>query len=177
LPDYAAIHSHVLHDVLARLDKTDQAFFRRLATGEKAGFPRFKGWNRHHSVMSKDYGNGATFANGALLRSKIGRIAVHWSRRLRARPRPSRSRKRRMGATSPSPVLRCPSTRSCPQDRGPASTWAWSGIFCHAGRRHADSQPTLLPDGRNLPAALCSAGRLPQARQPPAQEGCPTRKH
>jgi putative transposase len=29
-PDYAAIHSHLLHDALARLDKTDQAFFRRL---------------------------------------------------------------------------------------------------------------------------------------------------
>ncbi len=31
LPEYAAIHSHVLQDVLARLDKTYQAFFRRLA--------------------------------------------------------------------------------------------------------------------------------------------------
>ena len=27
-PEYAAIHSHVLQDVLARLDKTYQAFFR-----------------------------------------------------------------------------------------------------------------------------------------------------
>jgi putative transposase len=34
LPDYVAIHSHVLQDVLARLDKTYQAFFRRLAHGE-----------------------------------------------------------------------------------------------------------------------------------------------
>jgi putative transposase len=29
-PEYAAIHSHVLQDVLTRLDKTYQAFFRRL---------------------------------------------------------------------------------------------------------------------------------------------------
>ena len=42
-PEYAAIHSHVLQDVLARLDKTYQAFFRRIERGEKAGFPRFKG--------------------------------------------------------------------------------------------------------------------------------------
>src|SRR5215469_11396670 len=34
-PEYAAIHSHVLQDVLARLDKTYQAFFRRLANGEQ----------------------------------------------------------------------------------------------------------------------------------------------
>src|SRR5215469_18137913 len=33
LPDYAALHSHVLQHVLARLDKTYQAFFRRVANG------------------------------------------------------------------------------------------------------------------------------------------------
>jgi putative transposase len=42
-PEYEAIHSHVLQDVLARLDKMYQAFFRRVQRGEKAGFPRFKG--------------------------------------------------------------------------------------------------------------------------------------
>jgi putative transposase len=45
-PDYAAIHSHVVQDVLARLDRTSQAFFRRVATGEKPGFPRFQGRDR-----------------------------------------------------------------------------------------------------------------------------------
>ena len=45
-PAYAAMHSHVLQDVLARLDKTYQAFFRRVQRGEKAGFPRFKGRDR-----------------------------------------------------------------------------------------------------------------------------------
>ena len=33
-PEYAAIHSHILQDVLARLDKTYQAFFRRIQRGE-----------------------------------------------------------------------------------------------------------------------------------------------
>ena len=47
-PAYAALHSHVLQDVLARLDTTYQAFFRRVATGEKPGFPRFQGHNRYH---------------------------------------------------------------------------------------------------------------------------------
>jgi putative transposase len=50
LPDYAAIHSHVLQDVLARLDTTYQAFFRRLANGEQPGFPRFQGRDRYHSL-------------------------------------------------------------------------------------------------------------------------------
>jgi putative transposase len=80
LPEYASIHSHVLQDVLARLDKTYQAFFRRLSNGEKPGFPRFHGRDRYHSFAYKEYGNGARLDNGCLVLSKIGRIAVRWSR-------------------------------------------------------------------------------------------------
>jgi putative transposase len=79
-PAYEAIHSHVLQDVLARLDKSYQAFFRRVQQGEKAGFPRFQGRNRHHSFTYKEYGNGARLDNGYLILSKLGRISVHWSR-------------------------------------------------------------------------------------------------
>ena len=86
-PEYAAIHSHILQDVLARLDKTYQAFFRRLQWGEKAGFPRFKGRNRFHSFTFKEYGNGARLDNGALVLSKIGRISVHWSRPIQGTPK------------------------------------------------------------------------------------------
>jgi putative transposase len=70
----------VLQDVLARLDKTYQAFFRRLANGEQPGFPRFQGRDRYHSFTYKEYGNGARLDNGSLVLSKIGRIAVRWSR-------------------------------------------------------------------------------------------------
>jgi putative transposase len=79
-PEYAAIHSHVLQDVLARLDTTYQAFFRRLAAGGQPGFPRFQGRERYHSFTYKEYGNGARMENGYLILSKIGRIAVRWSR-------------------------------------------------------------------------------------------------
>src|SRR5262249_6476252 len=76
LPEYAAIHSPVLQDVLARLDKAYQAFFTRVQRGEKAGFPRFQGRTRWHSFTYKEYGNGARLDNGYLVLSKIGRIAV-----------------------------------------------------------------------------------------------------
>jgi putative transposase len=79
-PEYAALHSHVLQDVLARLDKTYQAFFRRVQNGEKPGFPRFQSQDRYHSITYKEYGNGARLENGSLVLSKIGRIAVRWSR-------------------------------------------------------------------------------------------------
>jgi putative transposase len=88
-PEYTAIHSHVLQDVLARLDKTSQAFFHRVQRGEKAGFPRFKGryGNRFHSFTYKEYGNGARLDTGFLVLSKIGRISVHWSRPLEGTPK------------------------------------------------------------------------------------------
>ncbi len=86
-PEYAAIHSHVLQDVLVRLDRTYQAFFRRIQRGEKAGFPRFKGRNRYHSFTYKEYGNGARLDHGFLVLSKIGRIAVRWSRPLEGTPK------------------------------------------------------------------------------------------
>src|SRR5580765_3640041 len=35
------VHSHVLQVVVADLDKAFQAFFRRVKTGKKAGYPRF----------------------------------------------------------------------------------------------------------------------------------------
>jgi putative transposase len=87
LPEYAAIHSHVLQDVLARLDKTYQAFFRRVKAGQTPGFPRFQGRNRYHSFTYKQYGNGARLDNGCLVLSKIGRIAVRWSRPLEGTPK------------------------------------------------------------------------------------------
>ena len=81
-PEYAAVHSHVLQDVLARLERTYQAFFRRVQRGEKAGFPRCKGRERFHSFTYKEFGNGARLDNGFLVLAKIGRIAVRWSRLL-----------------------------------------------------------------------------------------------
>jgi putative transposase len=87
MPEYAAIHSHVLQDVLARLDTTYLAFFRRIAAGETPGFPRFQGRNRYHSFTYKEYGNGARLDNGYLVLSKIGRLVVRWSRPLEGTPK------------------------------------------------------------------------------------------
>ncbi|HEU4781792.1 MAG TPA: transposase [Ktedonobacterales bacterium] len=86
-PDYAAIHSQVLQDVLTRLDKTYQAFFRRVKAGQTPGFPRFQGRDRYHSFTYKQYGNGARLDNGFLVLSKLGRVAVRWSRSLEGTPK------------------------------------------------------------------------------------------
>jgi putative transposase len=87
LPEYAEIHSQVLQDVLTRLDRAFQAFFRRVKAGEKPGYPRFQGRNRYHSFTYKQYGNGARLDNGSLVLSKIGRVPVRWSRPLEGTPK------------------------------------------------------------------------------------------
>jgi putative transposase len=87
LAEYAAIHSHVLQDVLARLEKTFRAFFRRVKAGQTPGFPRYQGRNRWHSFTYKEFGNGARLDNGFLVLSKIGRVAVRWSRPLDGTPK------------------------------------------------------------------------------------------
>jgi putative transposase len=83
-PDYAAVHSHALHDVLARLDTTYQAFFSCVANGEKPGFARLHGTDRSHAFTDTEYGNGARLENGSLVLAKIGCIAVRWSRPIAA---------------------------------------------------------------------------------------------
>ena len=86
-PAYEAMHAHILQDVLARLEKTYQAFFRRVQRREQAGFPRVKGRTRFHSFTFKEHGNGARLENGVLVLSKIGRIRVHWSRPIEGIPK------------------------------------------------------------------------------------------
>jgi putative transposase len=81
-PEYHDIHSQVLQDVLTRLDRAFQAFFRRVQAGEQPGYPRFQGANRYTSFTYKQFGNGAMLDNGCLVLSKIGRIPVRWSRPL-----------------------------------------------------------------------------------------------
>ena len=53
LPNY-----HCAQDVLKRLDKAFQAFFRRIKHGQKPGFPRFKSSRRYDSITFPSHGDG-----------------------------------------------------------------------------------------------------------------------
>jgi putative transposase len=86
-PEYHDVHSQVLQDVLTRLDRAFGAFFRRVKADETPGYPRFHGANRHNSFTYKQFGNGATLDNGFLVLSKIGRLAVRWSRAIEGTPK------------------------------------------------------------------------------------------
>jgi putative transposase len=86
-PEYRDIHSQVLQDVLTRLDRAFQAFFRRIREGQTPGYPRFQGSARYNSFTYKQFGNGAALDNGFLVLSKIGRLAVRWFRPLEGTPK------------------------------------------------------------------------------------------
>jgi len=86
-PEYHDIHSQVLQHVLTRLDRAFQAFFQRVKNGETPGYTRFQGANRYNRFTYKHVGNGATLDNGFLVLSKIGRIAVRWSRPIEGEPK------------------------------------------------------------------------------------------
>src|SRR5262249_40466362 len=81
-PEYRDIHSQVLQDVLTRLDRAFQTYFRRIREGWTPGYPRCHSATRYHSLTYKQFGNGAALDNGFLVLSKIGRIAIRWSRPL-----------------------------------------------------------------------------------------------
>ncbi len=52
MPEYGEVNAQVLQDVVQRVDRAFQAFFRRVKSGETPGYPRFHGRNRYHSFTS-----------------------------------------------------------------------------------------------------------------------------
>jgi putative transposase len=86
-PEYSEIHAHVLQDVMVRLDRAFQAFFRRVTAGETPGYPRFQGRGRYKSFTFPEYGDGAVVDGGVLRLSKIGRIRIRLHRPLEGIPK------------------------------------------------------------------------------------------
>jgi putative transposase len=76
------IYSQVAQDVLRRLDKAFQNFFRRVKNGDKkAGYPRFRGKNRYDSFTYPQSGF-KILENGRLNLSKIGNIRIFLHREI-----------------------------------------------------------------------------------------------
>lgn len=70
-PAFGAVYCHVLQDVVRRVDLAFQAFFRRCKTGEKPGYPRYRGRDRYDSFTFKQPGNGSVrFAGNRVSLSK-----------------------------------------------------------------------------------------------------------
>jgi putative transposase len=80
--EYTDIHSQVLQDVLRRVQKAFDAFFRRVRNGEDPGYPRFQGKGRYDSFTYPQAGFSLTHDNRVCL-SKIGSIKVKFHREIK----------------------------------------------------------------------------------------------
>lgn len=71
--EYAGIHTHLLQDVVKRLDRAFEGFFRRVKQGATPGYPRFKGRDRFDTFAFKDAGSG----RGASIVAGGARVRLH----------------------------------------------------------------------------------------------------
>jgi len=77
-PEFAQAGSQCLQDVIERLDKAYQAFFKRVKHGGTPGFPRFKSKDRYNSFTLKQ--SGWKLEGRYLHLAKIGRLKLFLSR-------------------------------------------------------------------------------------------------
>jgi len=81
-PDLAACNFSSLQATLRQLDRSFQAFFRRLRTGQAPGYPRFKGRDRFHTVTFPALGDGCAIRGTRLYLQAVGDIKLKLHRPL-----------------------------------------------------------------------------------------------
>lgn len=73
-PDVSEVYSQVLQDVLHRVDKSFDGFFRRVKRRQNVGFPRFRSRRRYDSLTYPQL--GFHIEERHLKLSKVGRIKI-----------------------------------------------------------------------------------------------------
>jgi len=81
----AQLNYSAAQDILRRLDKAFQAFFRRIKSNDKPGFPRFKGKDHFDSITFPTYGDGIKLKNGKLYVQNVGNIRINLHREMEGR--------------------------------------------------------------------------------------------
>lgn len=90
---YAALNAQSCQVTLKRLDLAFHSFFRRVKTGEKPGFPRFKAYQRYPGWGYKTHGDGWKFTpgdgmrHGRLRLSGIGVLKMRGQARTEGTPK------------------------------------------------------------------------------------------
>lgn len=83
IPELQRVHSQVLQDVVIRVDKAFDAFFRRLGSGDRPGYPRFrgKGWYDSFTYPQSGFSLSENKCGNQKLRlSKIGKVRIRLHR-------------------------------------------------------------------------------------------------
>lgn len=83
-PKVKEVHSQVAQEVLFRVERAYNNFFRRVQAGEKPGYPRYKGPGQYKSLTFTQFGDGlgASFQNDKLKLSKIGLVKIDLHREI-----------------------------------------------------------------------------------------------
>lgn len=76
---FARINFSSAQATMRRLDRSYQAFFRRVKSGHTPGFPRFKGRDRFHSIGFPSHGDGIRLNGNRLRVQHVGvlRVKLH----------------------------------------------------------------------------------------------------
>lgn len=86
-PDVGRVNAQVLQQVLKRLNRSFENFFRRVKNGDRPGFPRFKSKRRYDSFTFPQAKGGFRLEGKKLHLSKIGSVRVFLSRPLEGTPK------------------------------------------------------------------------------------------
>ena len=83
-PQVKEVHSQPAQEVLFRVERAFNNFYRRVKAGEKPGYPRYKGSGQYKSLTFTQFGDGlgASFINGKLKLSKIGLVKIKLHREI-----------------------------------------------------------------------------------------------
>jgi putative transposase len=85
--DYQQIHSQVLQDVLLRVKRAFDGFFRRVKNGQEPGYPRIQGRNRYDSFTYPQAGGFSLTHDKRVCLSKIGTIKLKLHCQLEGSPK------------------------------------------------------------------------------------------
>lgn len=79
-PSLKSAHSQILQDVAFRIDFAFKNFFRRVKSGEKPGYPRFRSESRYDSFTYPQVGFSIAEDKKTIRLSKIGNIKIKYHR-------------------------------------------------------------------------------------------------
>lgn len=73
---FKKLNASTAQATMRRLDKAFKAFFRRVKSGDKPGYPRFKATHRFNSIEFPNYGDGIRLKDGRLRIQHVGKVKV-----------------------------------------------------------------------------------------------------
>ncbi len=87
--DLKALHSHLLQNVVDRVDEGTQRWMEALKENPQTRVrpPRFKDHRKYRSFTFKQYGNGCRIQNHRVVLSKLGRFKLFDHRRMSGQPK------------------------------------------------------------------------------------------